>query len=422
MTNYVKIAIAALCLILGGCGLTNPYEKWLDNGLEDQDRLRPSELKAVLCDVGTWKVDYEGTDVYFQFGTDWSLSSDSEIPQIATSSTYNLMSLSAREISLTLVGAGHLSYIDGSVDESYIVNEFSSTSVSATGKGSGKVITFIPGDAKALEDLAEAKKALLVTVEACNSFAAAGYKTAAVHNADGDFVCRFAINPEARTLQFDVIEAGILTHTVVDVEADKDDNLDFVTSIKLNGNTVTGLVSTSKGIAFKGENNLKIESNGYSRSYFLGGSYHTHAINLLAGRGEAVQYIVDEVTPHDEWGDIEISDRETRPLVFCPENDKEHYWYTFFDSFKEEDGAKVSAQYNDIIFMSQSDGYMPFGGWTDDNDQDINNAPEILSALPRFMTSYFHKDGLILVHDEDDEFSYIWIISPTTDFWARARD
>ena len=81
MSNYVKIAISALCLILSGCGLTNPYEKWLTDD-QDPDRLRPSELKAVLCDVGTWVVDYDGTDVYFQFGTDWSLTSDSDIPQV----------------------------------------------------------------------------------------------------------------------------------------------------------------------------------------------------------------------------------------------------------------------------------------------------------------------------------------------------
>ena len=422
MSNYVKIAMTALCIILSGCGLTNPYEKWLTDD-QDQDRLRPSELKAVLCDVGTWVVDYDGTDVYFQFGTDWSLSSDSEISQVATNSTYNLMSISPKEISLTLVGAGHFSYIQSDADETYIVKEFSSSSISAVGKSSGKALTFVPGDEGALAAIAATKEALLVTVEICNSFVSAGFKTAAVHNADGDFVCHFSINPEPRTLQFDVIAEGELTHSIVGVEANEDGSLDFVSSITLDGKEVSGLVSTSNGLAFKGDNGLKVKSNGDSRIYFLGGDYHIHAINLRDGRGDAVKYVCDEITPHDEWGDIEFNERETRPLVFCPDNDKEHYWYTFFDSFKEEEGPKVSAQYNDIIFMSKSEGYMPFGGWEDANGQEINNVPEIQNAMPRFLNGYFHKDGLILVHDYDDEgYSYMWIIRPTTDYWVRARD
>ena len=415
--------MAALCLLLGGCGLTDPYKKWLNENQENPNRLRPSELKAVLCDVGTWKVDCEGTDVYFQFGEDWSLVSTSEVPEIATNSTYHLMPVSAQEISLTLVGAGHMAYIESGVDESYIVSEFSNTSIRTVGKTSGKALTFVPGDEDALAQIEASKEAMKVTVEACRAFISAGFKTAAVHQADGSFACRFAINPEARSLQFDVMADGVLTHSSVRVNADDNGNLDFDSSITLGGKAVTGLVNQMGTVSFKSGDGLKVESNGNARNYFLGGDYQTHAINLNAGRGDAVQYLIDEITPHDEWGDIEVSNRETRPLVFCPENDKEHYWYTFFDSFKEDDGATVSEQYNDIIFMSKSDGYMPFGGWDDGNGGEFDNAKEIQTDLPRFMNGYFHKDGLILVHDGDDEgYSYYWFMSPTTDYWFRARD
>ena len=47
MNCYIKIALtAAFCLTLGGCGLTNPYEKWLDECQENPDRIRPSEVKT----------------------------------------------------------------------------------------------------------------------------------------------------------------------------------------------------------------------------------------------------------------------------------------------------------------------------------------------------------------------------------------
>ncbi len=422
MSNYVKIAMMALCLVLGSCGQTKPYEKWLtDDPDNDPERLRPSELKSVLCEVGAWVVDYDGTDVYFQFGEDWSLTSDSEIPEVATSSTYNLMALSAQTINLKLVGAGHLSYINNNVDESYVVSEFSKTAISATGKDSGKKLSFVPADPDALTALATAKEALQYTVDICNEFAAAGFGTAAVHNADGDFVCRFAINAEPRNIQFDVIAEGVLTHSVVSVAANEEGNLDFESPITLGGKTVTGLLSTNDGAALKGGDGLKVTSNAPSRVYYLGGDYDIHALNLRDGRGSAVQYVYDEIAPHDEWGDIELNNRETRPLVFCPNDDKGRYWYTFFDSFSEETGANVSAQYNDIIIMTKSEGTMPFGCYQDENGDDINVAPEIESGLPRFMNGYFHKDGLILVHDSDGEYSYMWALSPTTDFWIRAR-
>ena len=260
-----------------------------------------------------------------------------------------------------------------------------------------------------------------VTVDLCKNFVSAGFETAVAHNADGDYACHFSINPELCTIQFDVIVDGELSHTTVGVEANEDGSLDFVSSITVAGKEVSGLVSTGNGVAFKGGDGLKVKSNGDSRNFFLGGDYYTHAISLRYGHGDAVQYVYDEITPHDEWGGIELNERMTRPLVFCPDNDKEHYWYTFFDSFKEEDGAKVSDQYNDIIFMSRSEGYMPFGGWEDGNGGEFDNAAEILSAMPRFMNGYFHEDGLILVHDyEDGGYSNMWLISPTTDFWIRA--
>ncbi|MDT3356931.1 MAG: hypothetical protein LIR35_05015 [Bacteroidota bacterium] len=426
MNSYVKTAMMAFCLVLGGCGLTNPYEKWLDEGVKGEDRLLPSGFKAVLCDVGTWKVDCEGTDVYFQFGKDWSVNSDSELEKLATNSTYNIMSESADALRLMILGAGHLSYLLEDADEAYTVKEYSSASFTATGKDSGRVLTFEPAPEDALAKIAAEKEALLVTLRACQEFIAAGYKTAAVHNSDGDFVCRFAINQQEGHIKFDVIADGVLTHNNVDVAVDEDGNLDFKTSITLDGKNPTGIVLTNGDVAFKGVSDMNIVSNAESRHYFLADGYPIHAISFRYGRGDAVQYIIDEITPHDEWGDIEFNERETRPLVFCPDNDKERYWYTFFDSFKEEDGANVSSEYNDIIYMSKSDGYMPYGGWEDENGKEINNAPEILNTLPKFMNGYFHKDGLIMVHDygvEDDEnHSYLWLISPTTDFWVKARD
>ena len=57
---------------------------------------------------------------------------------------------------------------------------------------------------------------------------------------------------------------------------------------------------------------------------------------------------------------------------------------------------------------------MPFGDWGTDN------APEIEKDLVKFMKGYYDKDGLILVYLPEGEESYLWLLSPTTDYWVKA--
>lgn len=414
MNCYIKIALtAAFCLTLGGCGLTNPYEKWLDECQENPDRVRPSEVKSVLCTVGTWKTDYEGTDVYFQFSSDGSVSSDSEIQKLATNSTFNVMSVSSKVVSLTIIGGGHLTYVDSNAEETYFVEEYSSTSITVKGKEGGETLVLVPAPSEEFEAINASKEALLATMAAANMFAEAGYGTSSVSDGDG-FVCRFAISPEKCSIRFDIIEDGKLSHKTNTITVDEAGNLQLGSPLTIGESTITGLALKGNNVKMEGAEELKVARNNVSRAYFLGGDYKTHKINFNNGVGDAVKYVVDEIMPHDEWGDIEFNERETRPIVYCPENDKEHYWYTFFDSFSEEKGPVVSSEFNDIIFMQKADGYMPFGDWGTDN------APEIEKDLVKFMKGYYDKDGLILVYLPEGEESYLWLLSPTTDYWVKA--
>ncbi|MBP5234940.1 MAG: hypothetical protein J6Z20_03045, partial [Bacteroidales bacterium] len=248
---------------------------------------------------------------------------------------------------------------------------------------------------------------------AANMFAEAGYGTSSVSNEDG-FVCRFAISPEKCSIRFDIIQDGKLSHKTNSISVDEAGNLKLDSPLAIGENTITGLALNGTNVKMEGAEELTVARNNVSRAYFLSGEYRTHKINFNAEVGDAVKYLVDEIKPHDEWGDIEFNERETRPIVYCPENDKEHYWYTFFDSFSEEKGPVVSSEFNDIIFMQKADGYMPFGDWGTDN------SPEIEKDLPKFMKGYYDKDGLILVYLPEGEESYLWLLSPTTDYWVKA--
>ncbi len=416
MNCYIKIALtAAFCLTLGGCGLTNPYEKWLDECQENPDRIRPSEVKSILCTVGTWKTDYEGTDVYFQFSSDGSVSSDSEIQKLATNSTFNVMSVSSKVVSLTIIGGGHLTYVDSNAEETYFVEELSSTSITVKGKEGGETLVLVPAPSEEFEAINASKEALLATMAAANMFAEAGYGTSSVSDGDG-FVCRFAIFPEKCSIRFDIIEDGKLSHQTISISVDEAGNLQLGSPLTIGENTITGLELKGANVKMEGAEELKVARNNVSRANFLSGDYKTHKINLIDGVGDAVKYVVDEFMPHDEWEFIEFNERETRPLVFCPRegHEKDHYWYVFYDSFNEDNGPVVSSEFNDIIYMQKSQGTMPFDDWG------VDISDEVEKDFPKFFKGYFDKDGLILVYLPEGEESYLWLLSPTTDFWIKS--
>lgn len=416
MKCYIKIALTAvICLTLGGCGLTNPYEKWLDECQENPDRIRPSEVKSVLCTVGTWKTDYEGTDVYFQFSRDGSVSSDSEIQKLATHSTFNVMSVSSKVVSLTIIGGGHLAYVDSNAEETYFVDEYSETSITVKGKEGGETLVLVPAPSEEFEAINASKEALLATMAAANMFAEAGYGTSSVSDENG-FVCRFAISPEKCSIRFDIIEGGKLSHKTNSIAVDDAGNLKLGAPLTIGESTITGLALKGSNVKLEGAEELKVARNNVSRAYFLSGDYETHKINFIDGVGDAVKYVVDEIMPHDEWEFIEFNERETRPLVFCPRegHEKDRYWYVFFDSFSEENGPVVSSEFNDIIYMQESEGTMPFGDWGFDISKDVEK------DYPKFLKGYYDKDGLILVYLPEGEESYLWLLSPTTDYWVKA--
>ena len=47
--------------------MTEPWKDWEHEGDMSADRLRPSEVKELLCAADGWKMIYQGVTFYFQF-------------------------------------------------------------------------------------------------------------------------------------------------------------------------------------------------------------------------------------------------------------------------------------------------------------------------------------------------------------------
>jgi len=422
MKNYIKIATLSLCLTLAGCGLTNPYEKWLDAYPENPDRLLPSKLKEVLCEEGKiWKTDCNGTYVYFSFGKDWSVESDSEAIQLATSDKFSLVSKGDDAVALTINGAGHLPYFIDDADETYYVTEYSSTSIKATGKTLGTELTFVPATATELNAMQEEKEPILFKLRVFKRFVDAECGSAVLRNSQGEFLARVSVDSKTSSAKFDIMDNRELTHVAVSVDATEatgDKCLTFKAPVTVLGEEVTGLQLDDETSSIKliGTNAFRVTNNSGARKYWLSGDYETFYLNVFDGTGDAEESIIDELVPHDEWNGIEFNDRDTRPIIYCPRhNDDGHYWYVYFDSFKNG-AAELSSVYKDVVFMQKDLGYMD-DPWPD--YPSVYN--EVWAGYPRLLNFYYEESGIFLVLDADSENDYLWFVSTTSEYWIKAQ-
>lgn len=67
MKNIAKTLMMSFCAVLAGCGMTDPWEEWSDEGQFPEDRMVPSEVKAALCAADGWKMTYNNVNFYYAF-------------------------------------------------------------------------------------------------------------------------------------------------------------------------------------------------------------------------------------------------------------------------------------------------------------------------------------------------------------------
>lgn len=54
MKKLIYIMLSLCCLVFYSCGMTEPWKDWEHEGDMSADRLRPSEVKELLCAADGW--------------------------------------------------------------------------------------------------------------------------------------------------------------------------------------------------------------------------------------------------------------------------------------------------------------------------------------------------------------------------------
>lgn len=528
MKNIAKTLMMSACLALAGCGLSDPWEDWADEGQLPADRMMPSEVKETLCSAEGWKMTYQGVDFYYSFAEDgtatcssnmflepeyaayhfnWddhssvfltveggghlsslaengigdtfvitsysaqqlvchgetseepeltftSVSSDdmanmeaeknslrntlagaagwrldyqdqvfyfrffedgtawcnSLMPQPASNTTYTLGGTISSPV-LTITGGGHFTYLP----EEYYMDTFSVTAqasgqISLRDEVSGTEISLHAVDQAEIDGIEDEKGIIIQVIEA-------NLMNGAVYASDGTFLAHYAIDrATGASVRFDILENRILSHLSTAISIDENANVTFDEPVTLAGHSISGMaLDLEAGDGdLTGGGDLDLSPNYTSRDFYLSGDFKTYTIRQGDGRGDACDAIWNELMANvGDWNQFEISDRDNRPIVFCPANQDNSKWYTGFFGATDISSA-CSDQESDLLYLTALRGDMlGLGG-------DPVNITNIQNAFPVFLAAYSHDDGLYVIRETVNGTENIYFISPTTDSWFKA--
>lgn len=405
MKKLTYVLMALLNLAFYSCGMTDVWKDWESEGIQNPNRLKPSEVRNSLCAAEGWKLNYKGHNFYFQFSEDGTVvaNSDYTILDETTYTTYRFSSEGDSLVLLTIDGGGHLSSLGDDSEDTFLVSDVSESKITCKGENNKVEMDLVTVPEKEIQDQMASKSLLL-------SMKKNGFLNGVVRDANDKFVAHYAISIPDQKIRFISFEGRQLVHqeSLLNI-----DGATFTFSgITLDGQSASELTYTSKGDGFavlKGVDGLSVTSNKDAVDFFNGTSYQTYKISKNNHIGDAKDELFDELS-WSSIGDIEISDRTRRPLVFCPSG-ADSFWYVFFDS-KNDDNDSLIKDELDRVYFTRADGYMPYGG-------DSQWVSETNVHLSKFLAAWFHKDGLYLVKETDGNKNYIYFLSPTTDSWFR---
>lgn len=400
--NYVLLT---LCLALYSCGMTDVWKDWENEGTMSSDRLKPSELKTILCAADGWKLSYKGTDFYFQFDEGgFALSdTDASILEDKVESDFHLDYDGNKTILLTLDNSGALKYLPEGSEKTLAVTAYSDQQIMAKGRDGGLEMNLTPVTTAEMQRVAIAKNKALFLQRLKTDF-----NHGVIRDANGKFIAHYALSGEEYDqINISVLENRVLKHYQSASALTVNDENGILTfdAVAMNGASTTQIIYNFVSGKMITNNQLKVEMNNDPVTFFRSSNFKTYKISKNNNLGDAKEEIWQELG----WkaiGDIELSDRDVRPLVLCPGSENAIH-YIFFDA------NLTTATEKDVVYFHKSAGYMPLGG-----EDRVAEAEQKLSKL---LAAWFHEDGFYIVKETSGSISYLYFLSLTTDNWIKAQ-
>lgn len=406
MKKHILI-LTALSIMSASCyKMTDANEKL---GSVDMDRITPDGVTATLTSVSWWELAYEGTDYYFSFSEDGTVISDSPLEYVSVTTTYTAAWNDFHSVLITISSSGgHLAY--AGLGNTFVVTEYDSDSISIEIEVNGETtaMSLVPAVEEEVTEIRNAKAEVYVRT----IFSQSDLVTGVIRNGNGEFVAHYAVDISSvpYSIRIDALDDRVLSHHEATLSFDADTLATFSSNVTIGSCTISGIAfrpSTGSGlVSGTGVSTFTVEPNTGTAAWYLGSDYATYLMSDSNGKGDACDAFWN-VFKNDYWSQVEISDRDNRPLVFCPGSGGNGlYLLTYAVAEAKSD--------EEVTFSEQSGGgfsYMYIG--SEDLLQD---------SITYFETNYSDildmwtdEDGYVVVKDGDSD--KIWFLSPTRNYW-----
>lgn len=399
----IRYTLLASCLFaLCGCGTTDVWKDWENQGtMNEETRLRPSEVKKLLCSADGWKMNYEGVDFYFQFDENGNVitNTNEKILRPEIEAQYHLDFKGEQTVLLTLAGNTSLQYLKENQESTFLISNYADNAITAQGQAHGLAMNLSPVTSADLAANREAKAAVLHRVEALESISCG-----AIRKQGGDILAYYTLssdNDNNWSIQLTDIVDGKVTRANHALTLNVEDNrLGVVTApgLEIQGHALESITYDYDGATQPviGNADLAFDFNaGTSWVDAYMGNWNTHIIDAKASCLDL------SLMPESQ---LEMDNRSPRNLVICPGSisDTDKWHYVFFELNASANGS------NSCIVFKNTAINTPFGGY----GNDVNLAKEQFKPL---LDLLFCESGL-WVWEKDGS---TYFIQPTGNGWFK---
>lgn len=411
MKKLTYIVLIACAAVFSSCGTTDVWKDWENEGNMSEERLRPSEVKPVLCSVEYWKMTYQGTTFYFQFNEGGSVTSDTDesILENSVESDYYLDFKGEQTVLLSLTEGGAMKYLTTGNEDTFVITAYSPNEITATGLNNGEAMTLVPSSATEMTANEETKRAIIIAERKAQAavYIQNGLSNGILRNSSTNQVlAHYSLSyvDENWAVKISSISEGVLTHTVSNITQDANSDetlaLNLDNAVTINGTSIGAFYyDYESGELTTSVTNAKIELNTSSTwitSYI--GAWKTNIVDN-ANTSASLAGLMTQ---------IEFDDRSPRNIIICPGTyNGAQFHYVGFETEAASDNL------TDRVTLNNTRVNMLFGGYGND-EQTVRSNP----TFAAFLSFCFSSEGLWIYGDAD---GYTYVLSPTTDTWFRMK-
>lgn len=417
MKRLTYIIMAVCCIALYSCGMTEPWKDWENENAMDENRLRPSEVKKLLCKTDVWKMSYEGVTFFFQFDEEGNVTSasDEKILENSVKTNYQLEFQGADIVLLTMIRGGMMQYLPENNETVFVITGYSDTQITATGEKYGKTMTLVASTATELQQAQNKKTEAIIAKNKAEAIEKLKQELSngELRDANDNFMAHYSISciDNAWKVKISYLDDKTLKHEEHDMTLSTPDDVKAVLNVSgltVNDEAVNAIYFDYSTSSLSTDNSaVKVTLNNntdIANKYNTAWSTHVVDRNFICDK-------FAEMPAQVEFDDRSIDNRERSIVVCAEQKDGAYLWYYVMFRVKGATSDKGSGR----IFFAEDGYYFLLGSQS--SDPDDAGVVRAVPAFDNFLNFVYNQNGMWMFEDGE----WLYALSPEGDEWFRMK-